>query len=219
MTALAALAMNAPTLPMPQFLAEGDGNRLVHMLRHQRGAGTVAQLIAGNSGAGTSSLARDLALIAVRGSGLRVLLLDLAAPGTHQLAALRGGLGCKITATQPLPARADIVIHRLDDSTLHVSETRQGPAHGVAGFAGLLPALRDDFDLVLIDSPAADRSHDGIVLAPVVDTSLLVMEAEKSRAEPARNLRDQIFDTGGRIGGVVFNKRHFHVPGLIYRHV
>jgi Mrp family chromosome partitioning ATPase len=219
MSAILDLTTFAATLPMPQYLAEDDGNRLVHMLRHQRTAGTVAQLVATNSGTGTSSLARDLALIAVRGSGLRVLLLDLVTPGTKQLAALRGTLGCKITATQPLPASAEIVIHQLDGSTLHVSETRQTPAHRIAGHAGLLPALRNDFDLVLIDVPAADRSHDGVVLAPIVDTSLLIVEAEKTRAEPARNLRDQIFDTGGRIGGVVLNKRVFHLPGIIYRHI
>jgi hypothetical protein len=33
----------------------------------------------------------------------------------------------------------------------------------------------------------------------------------------AQNLRDRIAEAGGPIGGVVFNRRRFHVPAMLYR--
>ncbi len=204
----------------PRFLTLGDGNRLVHMLRHERSTGTVAQLIAARSGEGTSSLARDLALVAARTAGVRVLLLDLAPPGNGQIAALRAEFDMSISTTRPLIGPpAEVLVHQMGTGDLHVSETFRAPANGMAGWVAQFPTLRTSFDLVLIDSPATADAYDGIMLAPDVDTSLLVIEAERTRADVAQRLRNSIADVGGAIGGVVMNKRRFHIPGFIYRNV
>jgi Mrp family chromosome partitioning ATPase len=204
----------------PRFLSLGDANRLVHMLRHERNTGTIAQLIAGATGEGTSSMARDLALAAARVAGVRVLLLDLTPPGNGQLAALRKEFDIAISATKPLIGPpAEVLVHQMDFGDLHVSEVFRSPAAGVSGWVGQFPALRTSFDLVLIDSQSTDESYDGIMLAPDVDTNLLVVEAEKTRSIVAQRLRDSIADVGGSIGGVVLNKRRFHVPEFIYRRV
>lgn len=204
----------------PRFLGIGDGNWLVHMLRHERSTGTIAQVIAARAGEGTSSLARDLALVAARTAGVRVLLLDLSSPGNAQIAALRGEFDMSISATKPLISPpAEVLVHQMAFGDLHVSETFRAPAAGVSGWVSQFPALRTSFDLVLIDSPATERSYDGIMLAPDVDTSLLMVEAEKTRSAEVLRLRDSITDVGGSIGGVVLNKRRFHIPGFIYRRV
>jgi Mrp family chromosome partitioning ATPase len=72
---------------------------------------------------------------------------------------------------------------------------------------------------VVIDSPSSDQSHDGIMLAPDLDATLLVVQADRTRANVVRNLRDGILDAGGRIGGIIFNKRRFYLPDFIYRRV
>jgi Mrp family chromosome partitioning ATPase len=204
----------------PRFLGIGDGNRLVHMLRQERSTGTIAQLIAARAGEGTSSMTRDLALVAARMPGVRVLLLDLTQPGNGQIGALRNELGIAITASKPLIAPpAEVLVHQMAFGDLHVSETFRAPATGLSGWVSQFPTLRTSFDLVLIDCPSTDRSHDGIMLASHVDTTLLVVEAEKTRSSVAQSLRDSITDVGGLIGGVVLNKRRFHVPGFIYRHI
>jgi hypothetical protein len=204
----------------PRFLSLGDGNRIVYMLRHERSTGTIAQLIAARSGEGTSSLARDLALVAARTAGVRVLLLDMAPPGNSQINALRDEFGMAISATRPLIGPpAEVLVHQMGFGDLHVSETFRAPANGVTGWASQFATWRTSFDLVLIDSPATSRAYDGIMLAPDVDTSLLVIEAERTRADVAQRLRDSIADVGGAIGGAVMNKRRFHIPGFIYRNV
>jgi Mrp family chromosome partitioning ATPase len=207
--------------PGPSFLDPGEGTALVTMLRRERSTGAIVQLIAAGAGEGTSSLARDLALIAARMPAMRVLLLDLDPPGTAQLAALRSGFGAAIAATRSLAAAPpEMVVHQLVISRLPrdvaVSEMRR-PVSGPFAWADLFTALRKDFDLVLIDSPPLERSYDGVVLAADVDTSLLVVEAERTRAASVRNLRDRIQDMGGHVAGAVLNKRRRHVPDFLYR--
>jgi uncharacterized protein involved in exopolysaccharide biosynthesis/Mrp family chromosome partitioning ATPase len=205
---------------LPHFLDTSDGDRLVHMLRNSPGQGTIVQVIASGVGEGVSSLARDVALVAARTGSTRVLLLDLGTPGDHQVKALLGEFGTTISQTrQLLGAPRDVVIHRLGLGNLYVSETRGVPPAGPSAWIDLFPALRTDFDLVIIDSPSSDRSHDGIMLAPDLDVTFLIVEAEKTRSAVAQNLRDRILDAGGCIGGVILNKRRFYLPGFIYRYI
>lgn len=218
--------MNSPILPSrasghwpaPQVLNVPDAQRLVHRLGAGRSGGTVVQLLAAGTGEGTSTLVRDLALVAARLPGLRVLLLDGDSPGDKQLTVLREAYGLAALGSDQV-GPGDVAIHRLALGGLHVSEARLPPGAGAPVLLGLLPALQDRFDLVLIDSPAIDRSYDGIMLAPAIDTSLLVIEAEKTRSAVAQTVRDRILDVGGVVAGVVFNKQRYYLPGFIYRHV
>jgi len=204
-----------PEWPSPRFLSLEDGQRLLHLLCHQRDGGTVVQLVAATRGEGTSSLVRDLALAAIRLAGTRVLLLDLDPPGNRQLAALGRDFGLPSEAyTTVKGVSGEATMHRLAAGALHVSETL-APPRNVSDWCGHFPAMREQFDLVLIDSPAADQFYEAIMLAPEVDTSVLVVEAERTRAAVACNLRDRIQDVGGAIAGVLLNKRRFHVPDII----
>ncbi len=219
--------MNSPILqsrangnwPAPEFLDVIDGQRLVHMLGHDRSTGAIVQLLAASSGEGTSTLVRDLALVAARLPGLRVLLLDYDPPGNKQILALRERYGIAVLGTDDADQTGDVVIHRLALGGLCVSESRLPAGIAAPGLVRLFPMLRMDFELVLIDSPAIDRSYDGIMLAPNVDTTLLVVEAERTRSVVAQNLRDRVLDVGGAIGGVVLNKQRYYIPNFIYRRI
>jgi Mrp family chromosome partitioning ATPase len=202
-------------LPPPQFLTASDGSRLIYALTQDTRQGVVAQLIAARSGEGTSSLVRDLSLIAARVPECRVLLLDLDPPGRKQAAQLRAST--PEAATQRMPGIAtEIMVHRLGDSLLHVSEMRGEPPANAQAWASVMPVLRASFSIVLVDTPALQRSFDGVMLAPYVDTTVLVVEAEATRSAVAQNLRDRILEVGGRIAGSVLNKRQFHIPTKIY---
>jgi Mrp family chromosome partitioning ATPase len=205
---------------LPIYLGVNEGTRLVHLLRQDRSTGVIVQLIAANSGEGTSSLARDLALLAAQTPNVRVLLLDLAPPGNGHITALRDGFGIEIAVTKPLIAPpAEVLVHQMALGDLHVTETFRPPAAGLSGWISQFEAMRTSYDLILIDSPSAARSYDGIMLSPAVDTTLLVVEAERTRSAAAQNLRDKVTDMGGKIGGVLLNKRRFHIPGFIYRRI
>jgi Mrp family chromosome partitioning ATPase len=77
--------------------------------------------------------------------------------------------------------------------------------------------LKERFDLVLIDSPPASKSPDGIVLSRRVDGVVLVLEAEKTRGPVVESLKEQIQNTGGNLLGIVFNKHRHYIPEFLYK--
>ena len=83
-------------------------------------------------------------------------------------------------------------------------------------FAQTLAALREEYDLILIDSPAASMSAYGMTLSRNFDGVVLVVEAEKTRWQSTAHLRDTILHKGGKVLGVILNKQRFHIPRLIY---
>jgi hypothetical protein len=56
-----------------------------------------------------------------------------------------------------------------------------------------------------------------IALSRKVSGVLLVVEAEKTRAPLIEQARRVIETGGGRVLGVILNKRKHHIPGWIYR--
>jgi hypothetical protein len=44
-----------------------------------------------------------------------------------------------------------------------------------------------------------------------------VLEAEKTRAAVAQNVKKQILRREGNLLGIVFTKRKLHIPNLIYK--
>ena len=71
--------------------------------------------------------------------------------------------------------------------------------------------------LVIIDAPAILSDVTGIALSRKVSGVLLVVEAEKTRAPIIEQARRVIETGGGRVLGVILNKRKHHIPGWIYR--
>jgi protein-tyrosine kinase len=77
--------------------------------------------------------------------------------------------------------------------------------------------LRDHFDLVVFDAPAMSHGALGPALTKKVDGVVVVVEAERTRAPVVAELQRVIEVNGGRILGVVLNKRRFHIPRFLYR--
>jgi Mrp family chromosome partitioning ATPase len=204
----------------PAFLSTSEGIQLVHLLHPERGGGTVVQLIAVRDGEGTSSLARDLCLIAARQVGLRTILLDIDGNGRKQVDWVRQ------THDGPLALAGSISVQRCSLTVLRVgaSHFHVGEPHGdmpvpPTSWPGIFNLLRPRFDFIVVDSPAFARSFDGVLAAPHVDGTLLVIEAQATRATHVQTLRDRIVEIGGKVVGTVLNKAQFHVRDAVYERV
>jgi Mrp family chromosome partitioning ATPase len=81
----------------------------------------------------------------------------------------------------------------------------------------LINALRPRFDLILLDAPPISDSPVGHSIARTADGVVLIMQSERTRVHSAVAARAQIEAADGRIIGVVFNKRRFHIPEALYR--
>jgi len=54
-------------------------------------------------------------------------------------------------------------------------------------------------------------------LSQKVDGIVLVVEAEKTRWPVVESVKERITRSGGKILGIVFNKRRYHIPKWIYK--
>ena len=81
---------------------------------------------------------------------------------------------------------------------------------------GYISELRQNFDYILIDSPAASLYTDSLVLGAITDGVALVLKANVSRRATATKIIDDFAGAGARVLGAVLNQRTFPVPNAIY---
>jgi capsular exopolysaccharide synthesis family protein len=87
------------------------------------------------------------------------------------------------------------------------------------GFNQELELVREEFDYVVVDAPPVHGSPETLILASKVDGIVLVVKSEKTRREVAIKAKKQLEAAGGKILGVVMNKRKYYIPEWIYRHL
>jgi len=79
-----------------------------------------------------------------------------------------------------------------------------------------LTELRTIFDYVLIDASAMNSAKEAISLGTASDGLVLVLKANSSRRETARNAVQELQTAKVRILGAVLNQRTFPIPEVIY---
>ncbi|CAN5151450.1 hypothetical protein BH10PSE4_BH10PSE4_06900 [soil metagenome] len=193
-------------------LTYDDSKLLLRLLNSVApGPGRVMQLVAANGEEGVSSLMLDLALLAANGAARRVLLIDIEPPEDRSIAATLAESGVPLT-------RLSENRLQVNGGSLHITLPvgSRDLAVAEAQWEKLITDARRHYDLVLVDCPAMARSAAGLIIAPLVDMTLIVVEAEATRAAVARNLIERIHSAGGEVIGAILNKRGFYIPRLIY---
>jgi succinoglycan biosynthesis transport protein ExoP len=199
-------------LPRASYLTYDDAKLLMRLLSSVApGPGRVMQLVAANGEEGVSSLMLDLALLASNANARRVLLIDIEPSENGSAVQVLGESGASL---QRLPDNKVQVNGGSLHVTLPVGAGQQSMAE--AQWEMLFAQARRDYDLVLVDCPAMARSATGLIVTPLVDMTLIVVEAEATRAAVARNLIERIDSAGGEVIGAILNKRRFYIPPLIY---
>lgn len=181
----------------------------------------IVQFIGAKEGEGSSTISREFAKAAADLIGRSVLLVDAdrLSHSQDRFFDMHGGMGW----VDALRSGRDIgdSFQRVGRSNLFLSRcgnfSISTPEIFTSSFDRMFEKLRTEFDLVLIDSAPLALSPDGLAIASKVDGVVLVVEAEKSRWQTVRTLRDSIYRVGGSILGVVLNKRRFYIPKSIYK--
>ncbi len=204
-------------------------NDMVTLLRriHEGAPGMgckVIEVVSANHGEGVSSVVRGLARVATRNVSLRVLICDVS-PDQSAINELNpdddpatladmSSIGGELT-------RAIYWIHDTDIAFCALSNEGSGARMtvDVELSHNLISALRNSFDLILLDAPPICAGPVGHSIAKAADGVVLVMESESTRIHSAASAREQIEAAEGRIIGVVFNKRRMHIPPSLYRHL
>jgi protein-tyrosine kinase len=181
----------------------------------------IIQFIGSHSGEGASTVARDFARFSASRLGKQVLFLEgdpahpsEAFPGEGREITLEETvrLGEEVAKTFSWSRESGLavgLVAREEGSMMHFLESED--------CAPVWSHLRDHFDLVVIDSPPLSSSTAGLAFCRWADGVILVLEADRTRAPVAENAKEQICKNGGKILGVVFNKRYYHIPKFIYK--
>ncbi|MDB5429213.1 MAG: hypothetical protein JWP35_329 [Caulobacter sp.] len=208
------------------------------------GRARAVQFIAARRGEGTSTIAREFARFAAKRAGRSVWLVDMdlfASPQTAAIAAdpeRYGVLGPAVTASpdgsmfltvQPprrgqdgsvAPDSAYVNAHEVGGLRWWVTRFRGDVLRGrqqahVLGSGDYWTGLRRHVDLIVVDSPSADRSQSGLTVAPFMDQTVLVVAADEPDVKPPALLRDALATAGGRTAGVFFNRAQIQAPGFL----
>jgi Mrp family chromosome partitioning ATPase len=182
------------------------------------GARRVVEIISATAGEGTTTVARELAHAVATSVGRRVLVLTVLAPrangrardGTSLNDALEGELDLKSVVRQaPGTSFSETTLWATEGSSRYLFDS-----DWMEETFGKLAALAD---VIIIDAPAALSGFAGLALARQASGIVLVVEAERTRSPIVEQARRSIEANGGRIIGVVLNKRRFHIPRFLYR--
>jgi chain length determinant protein tyrosine kinase EpsG len=160
-------------------------------------------------GEGRSYLAANLAVVFSQ-LGEHTLLIDadMRNPRQHALFGVANSIGLSTV----LSGRAGIeAIHRipalLDLSVLPAGPTPPNPAELVARsqFIGQLAEVVRQYDVVIVDSPAATLGADAQTIAVRTSGALMVARNNATRLADVQALRDSLASASAQVVGVVLN--------------
>ncbi len=213
------------TTPVLDAMAREEVTKLVQrvFLLPRNGTAPGAVVFCGvESGQGSSWICSRAAVALARQGTGKVCLVDanLRSPSLHQhfsadnwhgLAdVLRGDRSLRDLA-QPVPGgNLWLVSSGSITSDLY-------PRLGSEGMRKCLLELRTQFSYVLIDAPPASLHGDAALLGKLSDGVVLVVEANSTRRETTRQVKET-FEAGKvRLLGTVLNQRTLPIPESLYR--
>jgi protein-tyrosine kinase len=182
----------------------------------------VVLFVGSRQGEGTSTIVREFAKVVASRFDRSVVLLDANPHHTMQnlSSSVKPEFGWVDVMLNGKPL--DTALYRIGGTNLFVSPmcvNSNVPPQipNALAWEAFLGKLRERFDLVLIDSPPATLYPDGLSIVNKVDGVVLVVAAEDTRWPVAESVKDHITRSGGRLLGMVFNKRRFYIPEFIYK--
>ena len=207
----------------PNEILQSALARMQTMLERNLGGGKVTVVLTScREGEGVSSLAIAYARTVAKTGRSRVLLIDanLRRPDLHRWLGLDRavGLGDQLAGrcTQGTIVR-DMAMEGF--SFLPAGTVGVDPAAllGGAAWEETLGALRDQFDVIIVDSPPLLDFADAPLLGRAADGVILVLTAELTRWEVAQHGKDLLEGAGASLLGVVLNRKPQYIPDVFYR--
>jgi capsular exopolysaccharide synthesis family protein len=204
-------------------VAEGF-QRILQAIQSGQGSkgGGVILVVSAVHGEGASTIARELALLLARDGLAKPVLVDanLRTPNQHRAFGVERTGGLTELVTQALPL--DRAVRNGSGSLVPLVTCGRpaGNATAVLGAPALraaVEALRAKYDWVVLDGAPVTVYSDAGILAGWVDGVVLVVEAERTRAEVVTQAKRALEESGARIFGAVLNRQRHHIPPALYR--
>lgn len=181
-----------------------------------------------NAGEGVTFVTTRIANLLASGCRERVLLIDgnFDSPSLHSCFGISLDTPGLIDLITGQAGITDVVrsspIQRLD--IIHAGLGGNGRMHmpsfqllQSSGMKKLIEALGAEYDHIIIDGAPIQENSFSLCLSRLVDGTVLVVEAEKTRRQVIRHTLDLLSGVNAEVLGGILNKRDFHLPGWLYR--
>jgi Mrp family chromosome partitioning ATPase len=174
----------------------------------------IIELASATHGEGSSTVARELALTIAGDLSKTVMLIRV----VDDLP-LSPGLEAAAHGRIPLEAalERDLNVPNLTTATLSLGGVNAGLLFDGDELDRIFAQAARFAKLIIVDAPPILSGVAGIALSRKVSGVLLVVEAERTRAPVIEQARRVIETGGGRVLGVILNKRKHHIPRWIYK--
>lgn len=181
----------------------------IHISNEQKVLKTIA-LTSCNPQEGKTSLAISLGVTMAQ-SGWNVLLID--ADMRKPTAAKRLNQGSIFGLSDYLRGDVELTDALCETNITNLTYLSCGTHHSntmallcSAHFEDLIGNARDDYDIVLFDTPALTSVGDGAFVASKADATLLVVKMEVTTLTDLKRVKEQLENVNTNILGVVLNK-------------
>ena len=147
---------------------------------------------------------------------------------TDKMGNPRTGLGvkrCQAGTANPMSLTGVLATQAPSIQTCFFVPVGRMPSHGGDAatlsetFPKAMEALKDQFDLILVDGPSIMTSLATLTNTGLFDGVFIVVEAEKTRQQVVSTAIDHLKAADPVILGTIMNKRHHHIPGFIYKKI
>ena len=171
---------------------------------------------------GASTVALNLAASFAKDNGCHVLLVDanFRHPFLHSSFNLPASPGFSDVIHEGADfheATKESVIPNLFILTCGVGSPNPMVIFESPKLVDLIEVMRSEFDWVIFDCAPINLYPDSAVLAPRLDGTVLVIEAENKREEVAIQAKEHLERSGAKILGAVLNRRRYIIPDMVYR--
>ena len=174
-----------------------------------------------SQGDGTSTTAINFATSLVKDTDLKVLLVDanMRTPCLHEVFGVdhAHGLSDLLLKVGDMTSR----MKKIGATNLYIMPCGGKHPNPVSLFESspfdkFLQKTHAWFDFVILDAPPAIGFSEAKVICQKVDGVVLVIGSGTTRRQVALKAKREIQEAGGKVLGVVLNRRKFHIPTWIY---
>ncbi len=202
-----------------QNLHKKEHGKLGRAAKH----GTMLGVIGVGHGAGSSSIAAALALVAADRSGLESILIDANGerPALSRFFKLNGPPGLEqlangdATHDECIQKRSKSALGLISSSAAYKKHQRLTAAP--KSISAAIERYRETADLIIVDLPSASSVDRAVALTQYLDFVLLVIQSDKTELSDAERVVRRLGKPGRQVVGVVLNKTHHYLPTWLSR--
>jgi Mrp family chromosome partitioning ATPase len=196
----------------------------INSLRSSTQKNKVIQFMSTDEEQGTSTIVFELARVAALKYSKSVLLLDADLRKLDQQLIFNITLEHSLEETIRAGDPVDKALYQIANSSFYLSRLFRDSDSvrqflDPSGIDDILEKLRTRFDFIFIDSPPQDVFSIGLATSTSVNGVVLVLDAEKTCLDEAKNITDKITNNGGKVLGVVVNKQRNYIPEFINKKI